>query len=64
MFSLTQMTLMLAWGRVADRVGRRPVLVFSLAGVAIATAMFGLSRTIWQMILLRCCAGVFAGTTL
>jgi len=33
-----------------------------LAGVSIAIALFGLSKTVWQMILFRCCAGVFAGT--
>jgi len=62
MFSFTQMMLMIQWGRAADRIGRKPVLVFSLVGVAIATATFGLSKTIWQMVLFRCCAGVFAGT--
>ncbi|KAE8449021.1 hypothetical protein EG329_008609 [Mollisiaceae sp. DMI_Dod_QoI] len=62
LFSLTQMMLMISWGRAADRIGRKPVLVFSLAGVSIATAIFGLSKTIWQMVMFRCCAGVFAGT--
>jgi MFS family permease len=62
LFSLTQMILMITWGRAADRFGRKPVLVFSLVGVAVATALFGLSRTVWQMIVLRCLAGVFAGT--
>ncbi|KAH7333213.1 major facilitator superfamily domain-containing protein [Rhexocercosporidium sp. MPI-PUGE-AT-0058] len=62
MFSFTQMLLMISWGRLADRIGRRPVMVFSLAGVGLGTALFGLSRTIWQMVLFRCCAGVFAGT--
>ncbi|TVY34539.1 Efflux pump [Lachnellula occidentalis] len=61
-FSFTQMLLMIQWGRASDRVGRKPVLVFSLTGVAIATAIFGLSKKIWQMVLFRCCAGVFAGT--
>ncbi|TAQ86735.1 hypothetical protein B7494_g4949 [Chlorociboria aeruginascens] len=42
-FSLTQMLLMITWGRAADRIGRKPVLVFSLSGVAIAIALFGLS---------------------
>ncbi|TVY87934.1 Efflux pump [Lachnellula willkommii] len=61
-FSFTQMLLMIQWGRASDRVGRKPVLVFSLTGVAIATAIFGLSKRIWQMVVFRCCAGVFAGT--
>ncbi|KAK3396307.1 MFS general substrate transporter [Sordaria brevicollis] len=62
LFSLTQMTVMILWGRAADRFGRKPVLVFSLVGVTLATAMFGMAKTISQMILFRCLAGVFAGT--
>ncbi|KAK0111141.1 hypothetical protein ONS95_001517 [Cadophora gregata] len=62
MFSVTQMTLMISWGRLSDRIGRKPVMVFSMVGVGLGTALFGLSRTIWQMVLFRCCAGVFAGT--
>ena len=62
LFSLVQMVLMIFYGRTADRLGRKPVLVFSLAGVSIATALFGLSQTLWQMVLFRCLAGVFAGS--
>jgi MFS family permease len=58
------MLLMISWGYAADRLGRKPVLVFSLAGVSVATALFGLSKTVWQMIVFRCLAGVFAGTVL
>lgn len=56
------MLLMLLWGKAADRVGRKPVLVFSLVGVSFATALFGLSTSVWQMIVFRCFAGVFAGS--
>ncbi|KAF2491802.1 putative tetracycline-efflux transporter [Lophium mytilinum] len=62
LFSLTQVCVMIAWGRAADRIGRKPVLVFSLSGVTIATALFGFSKNLWQMIFFRCLAGVFAGT--
>ncbi|KAI6084126.1 MFS general substrate transporter [Hypoxylon rubiginosum] len=62
LFSLTQMLVMLAWGRASDRFGRKPVLVLSLVGISACTSVFGLSRSIWQMIALRCAAGVFAGT--
>jgi MFS family permease len=37
-------------------------LVFSLLGIAVATTLFGMSQSLWQMIVARCCAGVFAGT--
>ncbi|KAG9230225.1 major facilitator superfamily domain-containing protein [Amylocarpus encephaloides] len=62
MFSLTQMFVMIWWGRAADRIGRKPILVFSLGGVAVATALFGFSKMVWQMIFFRMCAGLFAGT--
>ncbi|KAJ5776602.1 uncharacterized protein N7511_001613 [Penicillium nucicola] len=62
LFSLTQAIVMIFWGRAADRFGRKPVLVFSLFGVALATGLFGTAKTIPQMALFRCIAGVFAGT--
>lgn len=62
LFSLTQAIVMIFWGRAADRVGRKPVLVFSLFGVTVATVLFGLAKSITQMVLFRCLAGVFAGT--
>lgn len=63
LFSLVQMLLMIFYGRLANRLGRKPVLVFSLAGVAGATCLFGLSASLWQMIALRCLAGCFAGSS-
>jgi MFS family permease len=62
LFSLTQAIVMIFWGRAADRFGRKPVLVFSLFGVTLATGLFGTAKTIPQMALFRCLAGVFAGT--
>jgi MFS family permease len=62
LFSLTQMCVMIFWGKAADRWGRKPTLVLSLFGIAIATTLFGMSQSILQMILARCFAGVFAGT--
>lgn len=62
LFSLVQMVLMIFYGRAADRLGRKPVLVFSLTGVSIATAFFGMGQNLPQMVLLRCLAGCFAGS--
>nr|OQO32340.1 hypothetical protein B0A51_00399 [Rachicladosporium sp. CCFEE 5018] len=63
LFSLVQMLLMIFYGRLSDRLGRKPVLIFSLTGVAGASALFGLSRNLWQMVLFRCVAGLFAGSS-
>jgi len=62
LFSLVQMVLMMFYGRAADKLGRKPVLVFSLAGMSVFTALFGMSQTLWQMVLCRCLTGVFAGS--
>lgn len=55
------MCLMIAWGTAADRFGRKPVMVIALIGISIATSIFALSKTIWQLILFRCLAGIFSG---
>lgn len=36
-------------------------MVIALTGIAVATSIFALSRTIWQMIVFRCLAGIFSG---
>lgn len=62
LFSLVQMVLMIFYGRAADKIGRKPVLVFSLAGISVFTALFGMSTTLGQMIVCRCLTGLFAGS--
>ncbi|OAA39553.1 Major facilitator superfamily transporter [Beauveria brongniartii RCEF 3172] len=64
LFSLTQMAVLIVWGRLADRLGRKRVLVWSLAGMAVGPALFGLASTLPQMIAFRCLAGVFSGSAL
>lgn len=64
LFSLTQMCVMIFWGKAADRWGRKPVLVSSLIGLFVATTLFGMSQSILQMVLARCFAGVFGGTVI
>lgn len=64
LFSATQMVVLVAWGRLADRIGRKPVLLYSLAGTVVGPALFGLSTSLWQMFLFRCLAGVFSGSSL
>ncbi|KAI4910130.1 hypothetical protein J4E90_007561 [Alternaria incomplexa] len=64
LFSATQMCVMIFWGRASDRYGRKPTLVISLLGLTVATTLFGMSQTLWQMALFRCLGGAFAGTVL
>jgi len=53
---------MLFWGRASDRIGRKPILVATLLGMAVTVSLFGFAKSVWQMILFRCLAGVFSGS--
>jgi MFS family permease len=61
LFSVTQAMVMVLWGRAADRFGRKRVLVLSMIGVTVPTGLFGMAKSIQQMIMFRCLAGIFAG---
>ncbi|KAF8878522.1 major facilitator superfamily domain-containing protein [Infundibulicybe gibba] len=52
-----------AWSRLSDRIGRKPVLLFGLAGVSLSMLLFGLSRTFWTLVISRCLCGFLNGNT-
>ncbi|KAF7318868.1 Histone H2B [Mycena chlorophos] len=60
-FFLTQFLTAILWATVADKYGRRFVLVVSLLGSAIACVVFGTSTTLQEAICIRLLQGVFAG---
>jgi len=49
------------WGRMADRYGRKPMLLRSSCAIAFFTALMGLSLNVWQFFAARALMGVFAG---
>jgi MFS family permease len=61
LFSVMQMFTMVPWGLASDRYGRKPVLVASLVGLTFTMGGFGFCRKVWQMMVLRCAAGLFSG---
>lgn len=50
------------WGIVADRYGRKPVMIFSTLSVVIFNTMFGLSTNYWMALTSRFLLGAFCGT--
>jgi MFS family permease len=62
MSSFSLMTFFFAplWGRLSDRVGRRPVLIVGLAGSVVFYFLFGLA-TIWQSLIWLFVARLGAG---
>ena len=56
-YSLMQFAFSPFWGRLSDRVGRRPVILISVAFSAIGHLIFGLSGTIFMVFAARILAG-------
>ncbi len=50
-----------AWGRLSDRVGRKPVIMTCLAGAALSYVMLGLATELWMIYAARAFAGLTAG---
>lgn len=49
------------WGKLADRTGRKLMLIRASAGMAIVFIFMGLVMNVWQLIGLRLLQGVFSG---
>lgn len=52
------------WGRVSDRIGRRPVILLGLAGFVGTMVLFGLARNVEVAYLARILGGLFASAVL
>jgi MFS family permease len=59
-FSLAQFVFAPLWGRLSDRVGRRPVLLGSIAGAVAAYALFAAAGSFTVLLLARTASGVAA----
>ncbi|GAA5983821.1 hypothetical protein JCM5350_007560 [Sporobolomyces pararoseus] len=60
-FALTTFTTVLAWGRLSDRIGRKPVLLIGLSGVTISIVAFGMSKSFTALVISRCLGGALNG---
>ena len=60
-YSLTQFIAAPIWGRLSDRIGRRPVLLISLAGIVLTYLWLGFAEELWVLFAARAAAGFMAG---
>lgn len=61
-FSLMQFAFAPWWGRLSDRIGRRPVLLVGLCGSAVSYLIFALAGSFWLLLLSRMVAGGMGAT--
>jgi multidrug resistance protein len=52
-YALAQFVFAPVWGRLSDRIGRRPVILASLAGTCAASLTLGLANALWLLFLAR-----------
>ncbi|RVX65997.1 hypothetical protein B0A52_09923 [Exophiala mesophila] len=60
-FAFAEFSTGVIWGRVSDRVGRKPVLVMGLVGTALSMLCFGFATSLPAAILARALGGLLNG---
>ncbi len=60
-YALLQFVCAPLWGGLSDRVGRRPVLLWTVAGTALSYVLWALSGSFWLFIAARFLGGAFGG---
>jgi DHA1 family tetracycline resistance protein-like MFS transporter len=60
-YSAAQFFGAMVWGRLSDRIGRKPVLLFTMAGTAATLVVLGLTRGLAGLLIVRALNGLFAG---
>src|SRR2546423_2815623 len=61
-YSRAQFLFAPVWGRVSDRVGRRPILLLGLGGSVAGFTLFGLAGTLGLLFVGRVLMGIFGAT--
>lgn len=63
-YSIMQFIFAPVWGKLSDRIGRKPVLLIGLIGYALSFGLMGLSQDYLQLLVSRSLAGILSSATL
>ncbi len=63
-YGIMQFVFAPLWGKLSDRVGRKPVLLLGIFGNAVTQVVFGLATSLEMLFVVRALAGVLASATL
>ncbi|KAG8990464.1 hypothetical protein FRB94_000283 [Tulasnella sp. JGI-2019a] len=61
LFFFAEFTMILRWGRLSDRIGRKPVILFGIFGLMLSSICFGLSKSYLALVVSRALAGALSG---
>lgn len=60
-FAFAEFSTGVIWGRISDKVGRKPVLIFGLFGTALSMILFGFATNIQTAVIARALGGLLNG---
>lgn len=63
-YSVMQFLFAPMWGRLSDRIGRKPVIVMGIAGFSLSFLLFGLSSQLWMLYAARILGGALSSAAL
>ena len=63
-YSIMQFMFAPFWGRLSDRIGRRPVLLIGLSGYGASFIVFGMANHLWMLFAARIIAGAISSAAL
>ena len=63
-YSIMQFFFAPIWGKLSDRIGRRPVILIGLCGYGLTFLMFGLVNNLYLLIGLRALSGMVSSATI
>lgn len=63
-YSLMQLIFAPIWGRVSDRIGRKPVIMIGILGLSISFFLMAISTELWMLFLARIIGGILSSANM
>ncbi len=63
-YSLMQLLFAPIWGRVSDRIGRKPVMLIGIAGLSISFFLMAVSSQLWMLFAARIIGGLLSSANM
>lgn len=63
-YSVMQLLFAPMWGRISDRIGRKPVMIIGIAGLALSFFLMALSTELWMLFAARVIGGFLSSANM
>lgn len=63
-YSLMQLFFAPMWGRISDRIGRKPVMLIGIAGLTLSFFLSGMANSLWLLFVARIVGGILSSANM